>query len=324
MAAGGRPPLRPDRRQPAALAASAGVDLRPPAELERRRPRRRLLVDAFIDGLAAHLAPGGRALMTHNSFIGLDRSRAAAARHGLSLRRAPVDPGLCAGGEARAHDAEPRAGGGGRSLHSFGPYTFGEIAHRRVRRPDSHEPAGPRARLCWRSRRCCAHACRGARRRRRTRRWRRLLKEAREHCAAADRPPRAHPVRQAHPVGVRDYYPLFGTRENGTHVGYEPDIARSDRPAPRRRDRVRPRQRRDAHPDAGRGPHRPRARDHGAQHPARRPAPLHPAALLPVRDGAGRPQGAPDQRLERRRHPHHLRHRRQRAPTPSWSRTTPA
>ena len=65
-------------------------------------PDGRLLVDAFIDGLAAHLAPGGRALMTHNSYIGLDRTREAAASARPVLRRAPVDPGLRAGGEARA------------------------------------------------------------------------------------------------------------------------------------------------------------------------------------------------------------------------------
>jgi release factor glutamine methyltransferase len=45
----------------------------------------RRLVDVFIAGLRMHLAPGGRALMTHNSFIGLDRSREAAEAHGLSF-----------------------------------------------------------------------------------------------------------------------------------------------------------------------------------------------------------------------------------------------
>ena len=54
-----------------------------------------------------------------------------------------------------------------------------------------------------------------------------LLKEARQHCAQpTDRLERilcGKPLR----IGIRDYYPLFGTRENGTHVGYEPDIARA-------------------------------------------------------------------------------------------------
>jgi polar amino acid transport system substrate-binding protein len=54
-----------------------------------------------------------------------------------------------------------------------------------------------------------------------------LLKDARQHCAQpTDRLERilcGKPLR----IGIRDYYPLFGTRENGTHVGYEPDIARA-------------------------------------------------------------------------------------------------
>jgi ABC-type amino acid transport substrate-binding protein/ABC-type amino acid transport system permease subunit len=54
-----------------------------------------------------------------------------------------------------------------------------------------------------------------------------LLREARQQCAQpSDRLERilcGKPLR----VGVRDFYPLFGTRENETHVGYEPDIART-------------------------------------------------------------------------------------------------
>jgi ABC-type amino acid transport substrate-binding protein/ABC-type amino acid transport system permease subunit len=54
-----------------------------------------------------------------------------------------------------------------------------------------------------------------------------LLKDARQHCAQpGDRLERVlcgKPLR----VGARDFYPLFGTRENEVHVGYEPDIART-------------------------------------------------------------------------------------------------
>ena len=54
-----------------------------------------------------------------------------------------------------------------------------------------------------------------------------LLKEARQQCAQpSDRLEKilcGKPMR----VGVRDYYPLFGMREGTTHVGYEPDIART-------------------------------------------------------------------------------------------------
>jgi methylase of polypeptide subunit release factors len=90
-------------------------------------PDGRRLVDAFIDGLAAHLVPGGRALMTHNSYIGLGRTREAARAHGLScevrlsiLVYVPEEKlALMTPSIVRAEE--------GRSLHSFGPYTFGEI-----------------------------------------------------------------------------------------------------------------------------------------------------------------------------------------------------
>jgi release factor glutamine methyltransferase len=65
--------------------------------------------------------------MTHNSYIGLDRTQAAAREHGLSCdvclsilvyvpeeKLALMTPSIV--------EAEE-----GRSLHSFGPYTFGEI-----------------------------------------------------------------------------------------------------------------------------------------------------------------------------------------------------
>jgi polar amino acid transport system substrate-binding protein len=55
-----------------------------------------------------------------------------------------------------------------------------------------------------------------------------LLREARSaDCGqAADRLIRALCSGKLR-VGVRDYYPLFGTREGRTHDGYEPDVARA-------------------------------------------------------------------------------------------------
>lgn len=54
-----------------------------------------------------------------------------------------------------------------------------------------------------------------------------LLKDARQQCAQpSDRLERILCGKPMH-IGVRDYYPLFGMRENETHVGYEPDIARA-------------------------------------------------------------------------------------------------
>src|SRR5262249_25257119 len=38
-------------------------------------PDGRRLLDPFLEGLGRHLAPGGRALITHNGFVGIERSR---------------------------------------------------------------------------------------------------------------------------------------------------------------------------------------------------------------------------------------------------------
>ena len=43
----------------------------------------RWLLDPFLEGLPVHLAPGGRAVITHNAFVDLERSRAIAEQHGL-------------------------------------------------------------------------------------------------------------------------------------------------------------------------------------------------------------------------------------------------
>jgi len=87
----------------------------------------RWLLDAFLEGLPVHLAPDGRAVITHNAFVGLERSQEIARSHGLSLgvqlsvlvyipeeKLARMTPAVL-----RAED--------GRSLHRYGPYTFGEV-----------------------------------------------------------------------------------------------------------------------------------------------------------------------------------------------------
>jgi polar amino acid transport system substrate-binding protein len=54
-----------------------------------------------------------------------------------------------------------------------------------------------------------------------------LVDQARADCAApSDRLSKVLCAGKLR-AGVREYYPLFGTRENGVHEGYEPDIARA-------------------------------------------------------------------------------------------------
>ena len=87
----------------------------------------RWLLDPFIAGLPAHLAPGGRAVMTHNGFVGLEASQAIARYHGLSLRIIlTVLVYIAEEKLARMTPAVLRAEDG-RTLHRYGPYTFGEV-----------------------------------------------------------------------------------------------------------------------------------------------------------------------------------------------------
>ena len=95
-----------------------------------------------------------------------------------------------------------------------------------------------------------------------------LLAEARENCTnPTDRLSKVLCGGRIR-IGVRDYYPLFSTREGDERSGYEVDVAH----AIAKRLGVEPdfasRQRRHPHPDDRRGPHRPGDRHDGAQHPA--------------------------------------------------------
>jgi len=90
-------------------------------------PDGRRLLDGFLQGLPAYLMPGGRAIITHNAFVGLDRSRAMVEQIGLSLRvvsstlihltREKLDlmtPSVLCAEE-------------GRSIYRYGPYAFAEM-----------------------------------------------------------------------------------------------------------------------------------------------------------------------------------------------------
>ena len=87
----------------------------------------RRLLDPFLEGLGRHLAPAGRAFITHNGFVGLDRSRRMLARAGLTLevvltllvnlhdeKLARMTPGVLATEQ-------------GRTIHRYGPYAFAEL-----------------------------------------------------------------------------------------------------------------------------------------------------------------------------------------------------
>lgn len=95
----------------------------------------RVLLDPFLEGLARHLAPEGRAIITHNAFIGLDCSRAVLAGFGLKLQVALtilvyIPDDKLARISARVLGAED-----GRTIHRYGPYAFGEMHIVEIARP---------------------------------------------------------------------------------------------------------------------------------------------------------------------------------------------
>ena len=168
----------------------------------------RALLDPFLEGLAAHLAPGGRAVITHNAFVGLERSREIVARAAAWRSHRADDAGLYCRRQARADDAG-RAARRGRPLDPpLRPLRLRRDAHRRDRRRPRRSAdeaavfvppgAGVRGacsrmlRRCTRSRRspdaALARAAEGGARH----------AAGRLHAAQC-RPTDPHPVRRAHP-----------------------------------------------------------------------------------------------------------------------------
>jgi SAM-dependent methyltransferase len=87
----------------------------------------RRLLDRFLRGLPGQLAAGGRAVITHNSFVDLALSQELVADARLSLRVAattlvyipPAKLELMTHSVLRAEE--------GRSIHRYGPHAFGEL-----------------------------------------------------------------------------------------------------------------------------------------------------------------------------------------------------
>ncbi len=87
----------------------------------------RWLLDSFIEGLPVHLAPAGHAIITHNAFVGLDRSRAIAEQHGLQLRTVLTTVVYIPGDKIGRMTPSVLRAEQDRSLHRYGPYTFGDM-----------------------------------------------------------------------------------------------------------------------------------------------------------------------------------------------------
>jgi len=87
----------------------------------------RTLLDPFLDGLDGHLAAGGRAIITHNAFVDLDRSREILAVCGMALDVALTTLVYIPPDKLSRMTASMLAVQDGRTLHRYGPYAFGEM-----------------------------------------------------------------------------------------------------------------------------------------------------------------------------------------------------
>ncbi len=95
----------------------------------------RALLDPFLEGLNAHLVPDGRAIITHNAFVGVERSREILARHGLALRTAHVTLVYIPDEKLERMCLSVLGAEDGRTIHRYGPYGFGEMHIVEIARP---------------------------------------------------------------------------------------------------------------------------------------------------------------------------------------------
>jgi len=90
-------------------------------------PDGRRLLDRFLMGLSAHLAPGGRAIITHNGFVDLEVTRDLLAREGLSLRVAMTVLVNLSSEKLELMSRNVLLAEEGRSIYRYGPHAFGEM-----------------------------------------------------------------------------------------------------------------------------------------------------------------------------------------------------
>ncbi|WP_439610262.1 methyltransferase domain-containing protein [Reyranella sp.] len=87
----------------------------------------RELLDPFLEGLADHFAANGRALITHNAFVDVERSRQLLRRHGLAMHI--VRTVLVHVAKEKIDLMTPSILGAeeGRSIHRYGPHVFADM-----------------------------------------------------------------------------------------------------------------------------------------------------------------------------------------------------
>lgn len=97
----------------------------------------RALLDPFLEGLTRHLAPKGRAIITHNAFVDLDCSHAILAGLGLKLQVVLTTLVYIPDEKIARMSASVLAAQQGRTIHRYGPYAFGEMHIVEIYRPEA-------------------------------------------------------------------------------------------------------------------------------------------------------------------------------------------
>jgi hypothetical protein len=87
----------------------------------------RRLLDRFLGGLVYHLAPSGRAIITHNAFVDIERSRAMLALDGLSLQIAMSVLVHVSSEKLDLMTQSILNAEDGRSIYRYGPYAFAQM-----------------------------------------------------------------------------------------------------------------------------------------------------------------------------------------------------
>lgn len=87
----------------------------------------RELLDPFLEGLPDHFTANGRALITHNAFVDVERSRELLRRHGLAMHI--VRTVLVHVPKEKIDLMTPSILGAeeGRSIHRYGPHVFADM-----------------------------------------------------------------------------------------------------------------------------------------------------------------------------------------------------
>jgi methylase of polypeptide subunit release factors len=87
----------------------------------------RELLDPFLEGLSDHFAANGRAVITHNAFVDVERSRRILERHGLAMHIVRTVLVHVANEKIDLMTPSILQAEEGRSIHRYGPHIFADM-----------------------------------------------------------------------------------------------------------------------------------------------------------------------------------------------------